>query len=609
MEFLGYFRAVRRHWVIVVLCVLVCAGLGVASSELDSTKPAKSRTYYKATHTLQFDPNAASDSVITSAARSLDQMAVLTTTGPVPAAVASKLGTSESGHELSQQITTFVNPSASTLQITAVDGDSERAVELADAFADALVEYLTDKDADTYDKARSDAQATVDELQTEINSLSARIAANPPDANVLRAQLDGLSDSYRSAVSELQTISGAEAPTGALATLESANADSIGQSEYNALLALGRSGKNNISATGSDTAPSVGGTSSSIDGTVPRGLLGGFLGLLLGVGIALLLDQFDRRIRTRDVAEAAFRLPVIAEVPKLDAKQSAFSVVSHDAPLSATAETYRALRSALLFQHSVGAAASSPGGDPLDVSVPFEAGDVPPMTVMIASASPKEGKSTTAANLAAVFAETGSTVLVVNCDFRRPMVHRYLGVQDTPRRVVATRIPGVKAVTNVLAESDANPARVLAEQRRLITAARGQFDVMILDTAPVLSANDAIDLVGGVDLVVLVAKPGQTTTTEAERTVEKLERVHAPVAGVMLIGTTESPNNYYYYGQYQADPIPELGTKSKGRGSRRRRRAEEAAAVVTNGAGSVADRSGGVGPSTRAPVIDGEGSA
>ena len=96
----------------------------------------------------------------------------------------------------------------------------------------------------------------------------------------------------------------------------------------------------------------------------------------------------------------------------------------------------------------------------------------------------------------------------------------------------------MKAVANV-STIGANPARVVAAQRRLISAARGRFDVMILDTAPLLSANDAVELVGSTDLVLIVARAEQSTSTDAARAMEMLERVNAPVAGVAFIGGSE----------------------------------------------------------------------
>src|SRR4029079_5550916 len=103
---------------------------------------------------------------------------------------------------------------------------------------------------------------------------------------------------------------------------------------------------------------------------------------------------------------------------------------------------------------------------------------------LVPPACPREGKPNPSANLAAVFAEAGASVLIVNCDFRRPTIHRLLNVEDVPRTVQSTSIPGVKIVTNVLADANANPSQVVAAQRQVIAAARQRFDVIILDTAP-----------------------------------------------------------------------------------------------------------------------------
>ena len=120
-----------------------------------------------------------------------------------------------------------------------------------------------------------------------------------------------------------------------------------------------------------------------------------------------------------------------------------------------------------------------------------------------------EAMGITVANLAAVFAEAGSSVLVVNCDFRRPAIHRFFGVDDEPRRVLETNVPGVKVVTNVLSDPGSNPAQVVAAQRQVVAAARGRFDVILLDTAPLLTANDAVELVTSADLLLLVGRVGE----------------------------------------------------------------------------------------------------
>jgi Mrp family chromosome partitioning ATPase len=121
--------------------------------------------------------------------------------------------------------------------------------------------------------------------------------------------------------------------------------------------------------------------------------------------------------------------------------------------------------------------------------------------------------------------------------------------------VQGTAVPGVKVVTNVLVDPTSNPALVVAAQRQVITAARGRFDVVILDTAPLLTANDAVEVVSSADLVLLVARPELTTIDTAQRSMDLLNRLDAPLAGVLLVATSEVANDYYYY--YQRGRVPE----------------------------------------------------
>src|SRR5205823_2694741 len=115
--------------------------------------------------------------------------------------------------------------------------------------------------------------------------------------------------------------------------------------------------------------------------------------------------------------------------------------------------------------------------------------------------APGDGKTTTSVNVAAAFAETGASVLVINCDFRRPMAHKFLRVPDEPQRTLKTPIGGVHYVSSVVAEGAANPAQIVAAQRKVIASAREHFDVIVLDTAPLLLANDAVQVVSCTDLV------------------------------------------------------------------------------------------------------------
>jgi Mrp family chromosome partitioning ATPase len=184
-----------------------------------------------------------------------------------------------------------------------------------------------------------------------------------------------------------------------------------------------------------------------------------------------------------------------------------------------------------------------------------------PLVVMVTSASPREGKTTTTANLGVVFAEAGENVLIVNCDFRRPTIHQHFGVEDIPRTVQSTPVPNLKLVTNVLNDPAANPAQIVAAQRQVVVAARQRFTVILLDTAPMLTANDAVEAAGVADLVLLVARANVTTSDKAERSMEILTRLGAPLGGVVLVATEAPTSDYYYY--YQSGRL-------SGRGKQRR---------------------------------------
>src|SRR5439155_26131808 len=164
---------------------------------------------------------------------------------------------------------------------------------------------------------------------------------------------------------------------------------------------------------------------------------GAGIGLLLGLALALLLERIDTKLRTREAAELAFVLPVVAEIPPVRrSRRRRHEVLTASKPTSPVAEAYRSLRTALLLMPTQ----SVPrGGDPTaddarlaDGRSRLEArrrGGVANGTkvILVTSPGPAEGKSVTVANLAASLAESGRSVLVLSFDLRRPDVHHYLG--------------------------------------------------------------------------------------------------------------------------------------------------------------------------------------
>jgi Mrp family chromosome partitioning ATPase len=113
----------------------------------------------------------------------------------------------------------------------------------------------------------------------------------------------------------------------------------------------------------------------------------------------------------------------------------------------------------------------------------------------------------------------------------------------------------------VLSDPGSNPSQVVAAQRQVVAAARGRFDVILLDTAPLLTANDAVELVASADMLLLVARMGVTREDAAERSIELLNRLDVSIAGVVLIGAASASNDYYYY--YQPGRVAGHGAPSR----------------------------------------------
>jgi Mrp family chromosome partitioning ATPase len=298
-------------------------------------------------------------------------------------------------------------------------------------------------------------------------------------------------------------------------------------------------------------------------------LLAAAVALLLGFGLAIALDRSDTRLRTRQAAEAHFGLPVLAEIPLFSLPTRHRKLVVSDEPdsIKIKAESYRTLRTAIMLYRRRDAAEREAEASPsyrAPVGTMGTVGTVATVApdrsiIMVTSAGPGDGKTTTAANLAVAYAESGRSVLVLSCDLWRSGVARHFGVKlgrgisdilaaddDPPLEefVRDTSTPGVRVVTAGLAIRRPG-GRLLAEQR-LIERARGLADIVILDTAPILSAALTRELATMVDAVVVVARVGRTTAGEAERCGDLLDQLGAPALGLVLVGVATTPFSDYF---------------------------------------------------------------
>jgi capsular exopolysaccharide synthesis family protein len=344
-----------------------------------------------------------------------------------------------------------------------------------------------------------------------------------------------------------------------------------------------------------------------------RAVLAGNLGLLLGLALALVIDRVDSRIRTRDQIHAALRLPIIAEVPKLSRSQrGGSSIAVADDPLRPYADAYRAARTALTHTRSsrVTGVPGVPDYHAVDVATRHStAGPGGAKVILVTSALAAEGKTTSTANLAASFAETGQRVLVLDADLRSPDTHNLFDVPqgagisdfvvdagDAPLDALIrpTSIPGVRIVT--AGTRLAHPASLSSRLGHLLDEARTMADVVIVDTAPLLAASDVYDILPMVDTVLLVVRSGRLTEAQGNRASELLGRFQVPVGGVIVVGASTKGADGYGYGYG-------YGETKKGRKSARRGGALPRSAAAAGGGpehGSDADDLGPEADSRRA---------
>jgi capsular exopolysaccharide synthesis family protein len=223
--------------------------------------------------------------------------------------------------------------------------------------------------------------------------------------------------------------------------------------------------------------------------------------------------------------------------------KEALALITVTRPKSELSESYRALRTAILLSSAKG----------------------PPKVLLITSPLPSEGKTTTSINVSTVLAQQGSRVLLIDCDLRRPSIHKILhlpqqpgitallaGSADEKAVIQQTSVPGLFLIPG--GAISPNPTELLSSQtmRSFLTRWQTEYDYVIIDSAPALSVTDAVILSVQVDSVLLVLRAGDTTKTAYRRACGLFGQVNARLLGTVLNGLDvyASDYQYYYYGKY-----------------------------------------------------------
>ena len=270
--------------------------------------------------------------------------------------------------------------------------------------------------------------------------------------------------------------------------------------------------------------------------------LGFILGLMLGVGLAFLLDYMDQTIKTTEDVREKLGLNVFGIIPRIpfadeDANLPSKRLVTTLAPKTPVVESFRALRTNLNYasakqKHKI---------------------------IMVSSSLPNEGKSTISGNLAVVLSQTGAKVLLMGCDLRRPSLYEMFSQKNVPGLVdllIDNDQSALRHLTNPKLDFlpagtvPPNPAEILESKRmgQLLDKVRERYDYVVIDAPPVLPVTDAQILAPKADINLIVIEPCRVPEKAAMQMVESLKAVDAKIAGVIL--NDKSGRGFKYYGNY-----------------------------------------------------------
>ncbi|MBF6569638.1 MAG: polysaccharide biosynthesis tyrosine autokinase [Candidatus Binataceae bacterium] len=280
-------------------------------------------------------------------------------------------------------------------------------------------------------------------------------------------------------------------------------------------------------------------------------LAAGLLGLMGGVGLTFLLERHDDTFKDAKEIESYLRVPRLGTIPgfqqfagittgtggalrQVPTRASASLSYENHSPVG---EAYRMLRTALLLSRA----------------------GAPPKIALVSSAIPGEGKTTTAANLSIVLAGTNKKVLLIDADLRRPSCHRVFGlpncfglaealtgVSEVEELIRPTEIKNVYLLTSGTVPPDPSELLGSDKMREILDNLRGQFDCIIVDTAPIILVTDAVILSSMVDGVLMVAHK-RTARQQVKAALARLEFVQARIFGVVLNGVDLNSFGYDGY--------------------------------------------------------------
>ncbi len=531
MEIKRYFQIFWRWAWLIVLGALVAGGVAFLISK--NTTPV-----YQATARLLID-----EAPGTSSGNEYSQLLVeqrlaqtyveLLTTFSVMEETAARLELPYTAEQLSRLVSVSAPPETQILVIRAEDTSPARAAEIANTIGKVFIEQNQERENLRYAEPIANWENRVTELGDEIERLEIAIGDKGIPDNTedqaaksrLETQLNESKIQYTEAFNNLNELQLNQAK-------ESSNLVPVEAAQPPKLPVRPRTATNTLLAL----------------------IAGG----LLAIGIIFLIEYLDDTIKNQEQILEDSGLTTLGAIAQIKSSDSNDILITSRRPRDPISEAYRVLRT----------------------NLNFSAVDGELKSIVITSASPGEGKSTTIGNLGVVIAQTGKRVVIIDADLRRPVQHKIFQLpnnqglttaildSETPvtNHLQETNITGLRLLTS--GPIPPNPAELLNSQRmsQVIEGLKNDADILLFDSPPVLTVTDASILATQVDGSLLVVHAGKTRRQTFDAAVERLKKTNKSIFGTVLNRLNPSHNGGYYYYQYYDNSMSKKRKKQAGNG-------------------------------------------
>lgn len=525
MELRSYLELIWRRLWLILLGIIVAGGIAYMIGR--NTTPV----YKSSAHLLiNLAPDTAANE-----ARLMQIGARLATTyqellqkRPVLEETIRRLDLSYTPQQLSKRLSVTSPPDSQLLVITVEDTDPEQAASIANI----LVEVFTDQNQAiqnlrygeaiaSWELAVQDAAELVESLQAELEALDETSSGG--DDALASFQLNQARTNYSDTVRQLQALR-------------------ISQMRETDNIIVVESAVPNYRPV----RPRV------MNNTILAAVVGG----MVAVGVIFLVDYLDDTLKTPEQVAQLTQLSTLGAIASLTGELADhMEMIAHQQPRAPVSEAYRSVRT----------------------NLSFAAIDEGLRSLVITSALPGEGKSTTTANLAIVMAQAAGNVILVDADLRRPRQHQFFQVANNQGMTRAlldsespvttylqeTAVPGLRLLTS--GPPPPNPAELLNSQRmrQLIAELEAEATIVIFDAPPLLSVTDAAILGGYLDGVLLVLHTGKTREGALLQALENLLKTNSTVMGVVMNRAPVGRVGYYYYQYSDYQETAKTGQKQR----------------------------------------------